>query len=206
MSAPRYLWRELNPKQRAELLAWRKERGYPWHSPPHRPNFGNTRFLISATCYEHHHHIGTSPERLDNFSRELCKVFEIHAARTFAWCVLPNHYHALVAAPGVKQLLHELGLFHGRTSYQWNGEDKCRGRKVFFRAVERSIRSDRHFWASMNYVHHNPVRHKYAERWTDWPWSSAEQYLIQTGADEAALIWRKYPIRDYGKKWDDPYM
>jgi hypothetical protein len=44
MSAPRYLWRQLNERQRAELLAWRKERAYPWHSPPDRPNFGHLRF------------------------------------------------------------------------------------------------------------------------------------------------------------------
>ena len=33
------------------------------------------------------------------------------------------------------------------------------GRKVFFRAVERAMRSDRRFWATLNYVHHNPVHH-----------------------------------------------
>src|SRR6266581_394834 len=166
MSAPRYLWRELNKKQRAELLAWRKERGYPWHSPPHRPNFGHLRFLISASCFE-------------------------------------NHYHALVEVPDVKALLHELGLLHGRTSHAWNGEEQARGRKVFFRAVERAMKSDRHYWATLNYVHHNPVRHGYVTRWTDWPWSSATEYLAQTGVEEAKRIWQEYPLRDYGKDWDE---
>ena len=36
MFAARYLWRQLNQKQQEELLAWRKARGHPWHSPPHR--------------------------------------------------------------------------------------------------------------------------------------------------------------------------
>jgi hypothetical protein len=99
MSTPRYLWRQLNQKQRQELLAWRKERDHPWHSPQHRPNFGHLRFLISAACYEHHHHIGRNPERMDNFSRDLLSVFLAHARQTFAWCALPNHYHALVEAP-----------------------------------------------------------------------------------------------------------
>ena len=157
MSTARYLWRQLNDKQRKELLAWRKDRGYPWHSPPHRPNFGHLRFLISAACYEHHHYIGESPDRMDNFSRELLKVLGVHASQTFAWCVLPNHYHILVEATNVRGLLSELGLLHGRTSHAWNGEEKARGRKVFFRAVERAMRSDRHYWASLNYVHHNPV-------------------------------------------------
>jgi REP-associated tyrosine transposase len=206
MSAPRYVWRQLDQKQRAELLAWRKGRSYPWHSPPHRPNFGHLRFLISASCYEHHYYIGQTPERMDNFCRELLALFGAQARHTFAWCVLPNHYHALVETQDVKLLLYELGLLHGRTSHAWNGEEKTRGRKVFFRAVERAMRSERHYWATLNYVHHNPVRHGYAERWTDWPWSSATEYLAQTGVEEAKRIWQEYPVRGYGKDWDEPEM
>jgi putative transposase len=203
MSEPRYLWRQLTPEQRDSLLAWRKGREHPWHSPPHRPNYGHLRFLISAACYEHHH-IGRNPQRMDDFSRDLLAVFSAHANQIFAWCVLPNHYHVLVEAPDVKGLLREIGLFHGRTSHAWNGEEKTRGRKVFFRSVERAMRSDRHFWATLNYVHHNAVRHGYADRWSDWRWSSATEYLARTGVDEAKRIWKEYPIRDYGKDWDEP--
>ena len=103
-------------------------------------------------------------------------------------------------------MLHELGQFHGRTSHAWNGEDNARGRKVFFRAVERAMRSDRHFWATLNYVHHNPVRHGYVARWTEWPWSSASEYLAQTGIEAAKRIWTDFPISDYGKDWDSPEM
>jgi len=206
MSRVRYLWRQLPPKQREELLAWRKERGYPWHSPPHRPNFGHLRFLISAACFEHRHLIGESPERMEDFSRDLVAVLTAHTNQTFAWCILPNHYHALVEAPDVRKLLHELGRLHGRTSHSWNGKESMRGRKVFFRAVERAMRSDRHFWATLNYIHHNPVRHGYVERWTDWPWSSASEYLAQAGIEDATRVWRDYPILDYGKDWDEPKM
>jgi len=206
MSAPRYLWRQLSEKQREELLAWRRTRGYPWHSPPHRPNFGHLRFLISASCFEHRHYIGYSRERMDNLSRDLLAVFATHTGQTFAWCVLPNHYHALVETPDVRALLRELGLLHGRTAHTWNGDEQARGRKVFFRAVERAMRSDRHYWATLNYVHHNPVRHGYVARWTDWPWSSATEYLAQTGVEEAKRIWQEYPLQDYGKDWDEPGM
>ena len=140
MSQPRYIWRQLTAGQREELLAWRKERHHPWHSPPHRPNLGHLRFLISAACFEHHSLIGQSPERMEEFSADLLALLAVHAGRTFAWCVLPNHYHALVATPDIKQLLHELGRLHGRTSHAWNWEDAARGRKVFFRAVERAMR------------------------------------------------------------------
>jgi putative transposase len=141
---------------------------------------------------------------MDAFSLELLAVLNGCANQTFAWCILPNHYHALVEASDIKLLVHQLGLLHGRTSFDWNTEEESRGRKIFYRAVDRAMRSDRHYWATVNYVHHNPVRHRYVERWTDWPWSSAAQYLAQTGLDEATRVWREYPVRDYGKDWDKP--
>jgi putative transposase len=64
------------------------------------------------------------------------------------------------------------------------------------------MKSERHFWATMNYVHHNPVYHPYVERWQDWPWSSAAEFLEQVGRERTEQIWREYPILDYGKKWD----
>lgn len=206
MSKPQYQWRRLTPQQRAELLEHRKAHGHPWHSPQHRPNSGNLCFHITAACYEHRPLIGHSGERMDAFTADLLAAFATDTTRAFAWCVLPNHYHALIETPDVLRVLRELGHLHGRTSYDWNGEEQTRGRKVFFRAVERAMRSERHFWASLNYVLHNPVHHGYVSRWTDWPWSNATQYLTQMGSGAAERIWREYPIRDYGKGWDEAEM
>jgi putative transposase len=54
----------------------------------------------------------------------------------------------------------------------------------------------------MNYIHHNPVKHGYVDNWSDWLWSSAAQFLERVGRQRALEIWRKFPILDYGKKWD----
>lgn len=204
MPHPGYVWRNLTPEQRTELLAARLRQNHPWHSPPHRPNHGNLRYHLTAACYEHQPHIERSAARFDGFCSSLVSVLTSHGRQVFAWCVLPNHYHALVEAPDILLLLRELGRLHGRTSHAWNGEENTRGRKVFFRTAERAMRSDRHVWATLNYVHHNPVHHGYVSRWTDWPWSSATAYLAQTGTTEAARIWLDYPLRDYGQGWDDP--
>jgi putative transposase len=141
-------------------------------------------------------------ERIDTFSRDLLTLIQQNASRTVAWCVLPNHYHVLVEAPDIKKLLAGLGRLHGRTSHEWNDEEQARGRKVFFRCTERYMRSDRHFWATVNYVNHNPVHHRYVRLWTDWPWSSAAQYIEQMGRAEAGRVWKEHPIKEYGKKWD----
>jgi len=143
---------------------------------------------------------------MDAFARDLLAVLNGNDGRVYAWCLLPNHYHALVTAPDVLRLLHDLGRLHGRTSHSWNGEERTRGRKVFFRAFERAMRSDGHFHATLNYVHHNAVHHGYVARWTEWPWSSAAEFIELTGEPEETRIWRTYPLGDYGKGWDEPEL
>jgi putative transposase len=64
------------------------------------------------------------------------------------------------------------------------------------------MRSERHFWTSLNYIHNNPVRHRYVERWQDWPYSSASAFLESVGRETAEEIWRNYPLLDYGMDWD----
>lgn len=206
MSKPRYLWRQLTESQRRELLTWRQERGHPWHSPPHRPNFGQQRFLLTAACYEHQPHLGYHRERLENFTTDLLTVLSQHTTRIFAWVVLPNHYHALVETPDLRQLLAALGRLHGRCSFLWNKEESTRGRRVFYRATDRAMRSEPHYFATLNYVHHNPVRHGYVRRWTDWPWSSASMFLTEMGREAAERLWRAFPLKNYGAGWDEPHQ
>ncbi|MBM4039574.1 MAG: hypothetical protein FJ290_13780 [Planctomycetes bacterium] len=140
------------------------------------------------------------------FESALLVTLDAHCEEVHAWCVLPNHYHGLVQTGALKGLLGELGRLHGRTSHQWNGEDGARGRKVWHGSEERTMRSERHFWATMNYVHHNPVHHGYVARWEEWPFSSATAYLAEVGRDKARRTWREHPLLDYGKGWDDPEM
>ena len=124
----------------------------------------------------------------------------------FAWVVLPNHYHMLIRATKVRRLLRTLGQLHGRTSFRWNGEEDRRGRQVWFNAAETGIKSDRHYFASLNYVLNNAVHHGYVTRWQDWPYSNAADYLERVGRAEAERRWRDYPVLDYGKEWDPPEL
>lgn len=100
-------------------------------------------------------------------------------------------------------VLAELGRMHGRVSFGWNGEEGTRGRQVWCGVAERAMRNEGHFWATIHYVHNNPVHHGYVERWQEWPYSSASAYLEQMGREEAARVWKEYPVLDYGKGWDD---
>ena len=143
---------------------------------------------------------------MEDFAANLLNSLAGCVERVIAWCLLPNHYHVLVQTDNVLRVLWELGRLHGRTAHAWNGEESKRGRQVFHRAVERAMRSDGHFWATLNYVQHNPVHHGYVQLWTDWPWSSAREYLAAVGRQEAERRWRAHPVRDYGKAWDAPEL
>ena len=197
-----YDWRKMTDCDREQVLELRKARKLPWHSPPHLDFKAAKQYLISSSCYEHVPVIGKGPERMTECESEVLRICDELCSRIYAWCILPNHYHVLVKTERIEELRHNLGQFHGRSSFEWNRTDNRRGRKVWYNCFERPMKSERHFWATLNYVHHNPVHHGYVKQWQDWPWSSARQYLEKVGLEEAKRIWLKYPILDYGKKWD----
>ncbi len=122
------------------------------------------------------------------------------------WCVLPNHWHALVRTDALRVVVQRVGRLHGRTSHLWNGEDGVRGRTCWHRCADRRMRSEAHTHATVNYILNNPVHHGYADRWQDWPYSNARDYLERVGEEEAARRWRHYPVKDYGKGWDDAQL
>lgn len=197
-----YYWRQLTDSQRIEVLEYRRTQHFPKHSPPHFDFDGEHRYILTAACYEHAPIIAKSHLRLTDFECRILAACEKHCSEIYTWCILPNHYHLLVRTDVIKVLRKELGLVHGRTAFERNGEDNTRGRQVWHNCFERRIRSERHFYASLNYVLNNPVHHGYAEKWQDWKWSNAEAYLEQVGHERAKEIWREYPLKDYGRKWD----
>lgn len=190
-----YIYRKLPTEEQEELLRLRKLRGLPAHEPPHYPS-GTQIYFVTGTCFEHAHILSTANRR-EEFADELhARLPDIHA-----WVVLPNHYH-LVLTCNLKDLKAILADLYNWTATKWNREDNSVGRKVWYRFVDRGIRSRSHYFASVNYVHWNPVKHSWADKLQNWPTSSFTAWLNLHGRDEMVRLWRTYPIRDYGKGWD----
>jgi len=189
-----YNWRKLSDTDRKAIVKERQVRKLPWHAPPHFSYEGEKSFIITAACYEHQRIIGKSPARMAEFESILLTAIYAYANELFTWCILPNHYHVLLRTDRIDELLKQLGKVHGSSSYRWNGEDDTRGRKVWYKSVERSMRSERHFKASLNYILNNPVKHGYVSKWQDWPYSNAAEYLEKVGRREATKIWKEYPV------------
>jgi len=197
-----YKWRKLTKEQQTELLKIRAQLRRPLHYPPHFNSDGESRYHLAGSIYEHKPIIGASHNRMLEFSSLLVECFEENAVEIFAWCVLPNHWHALVQIDNLKLLTKQIGRLHGRISFKWNKEENLRGRQCWNGCSDRRIRSKAHFYATCNYIHNNPVKHGYAEKWTDWDFSSASSFIDEFGKAKCIEIWKKYPVLDMGDKWD----
>ncbi|AFZ54443.1 REP-associated tyrosine transposase [Cyanobacterium aponinum] len=196
-----YEYHKLTPQQRLELVQERLKRGFPPHSPPH-PIQIEGFYLLTIACYQHQKILNNSSRRqqLLNLLFEKC----IHEAIDIrGWVILVNHYHLLVYLPNLSILTSIFKAIHGVTSYQWNLEDNQRGRKVWYRFSDRAIRSERHYYTTLNYIHYNPVKHNYVNSPYDWLESSVHWYLEEKGREWLRDSWVKYPVRDCGKGWDD---
>lgn len=176
------------------------EQEVAWHRPTF---FRKSKWVhVTGTCYEHRSWIGTSPERMNRFTRDLLRVFRPPFSIYAAWCVLPNHYHVLAELRVPDQTRKEIGQLHGRTSHRWNVEDDTPGRKCFHGCRYTPIKSEAHWWSTLNDIHHNPVKHKLVDSWTEWSHSSAKAYLGSMPRDSVKAIWDHYPITDMGRGWD----
>jgi putative transposase len=196
-----YEYRKLTPEQRAELVKQRLAQGDPPHSPPH-PVRDQPFYLLTATCYEHVRHM-QSQRRRQQVLDALLEQFITTGMEIHAWAILPNHYHLLVHVTGFDALGGIFRLVHGPTARQWNLEDDTLGRKVWYRFADRAIRSERHYYTTLNYIHYNPVKHGWVKSPYDWAESSVHWYLAHYGREWLRDLWTRYPVRDYGRGWDD---
>jgi putative transposase len=196
-----YEYRKLSPDERARLVFERLAHGRPPHSPPHFAQ-NQTVYLLTAACYEHASHLA-SPKRREYVLDLLFEGFINAGMEILAWVVLPNHYHLLIHVTEFRRLGPILRKAHGRTSREWNLEDEALGRKVWFRFADRAMRSMRHYYTTLNYIHYNPVKHNYSTSPYDWKETSVHWYLEHMGRAWLRDLWTRYPLKDYGKGWDD---
>ena len=196
-----YEYRKLTDQEKAELLKRRQERGFPPHSPP-LLGINDLYYLLTAACYEHAPIIN-SPIRRQELTDTIFELFVTWGMSIAAWVVLPNHYHLLVNVTKFSHLSEIFRFIHGRTALNWNREDNQQGRKVWYRYSDRAIRSERHYFTTLNYIHFNPVKHGHCLSPYDWDASSVHWYLEEMGQAWLRDAWSRYPVLDYGKKWDD---
>ena len=196
-----YRWRKMSARERQEELRARQRRGMPWHELPHYDE-GERWYLLTAANFQHQAFMASDERRRRVQDEFLVGVTDM-GGEVAAWAVLPNHYHLLTRVPSLKHFGRLANRVHSGTARQWNLEDHAPGRQVWFRYSDRAIRGERHYYASLNYMHGNPVKHGYVP-WADqWPCSSIHGYLESLGRDYLRELWVRFAPLEMGKTWDE---
>ena len=198
-----YEYRKLSPKEREDIVNYRRERGYPLHTPPH-PFREAGVYMISVANFDHKA-IMKFPERRTEFEMRLLNVLQEVADDLIAWVVLRNHYHFLARIQSLDHVSAALKHLHGTTSREWNIEDGQTGkRRIWYKFADTYIRNESHLHLAFNYIHYNPVKHGYVTDPYDWHWSSLSLYYDDMGRDWLREHWKSCtPPPDFGKGWDD---
>jgi putative transposase len=191
-----YDWRKMSNQERWRVVGQRRRLHKPHHAPPQYGNLDGL-VILTAACFEHRP-LMEGLDRRRNFSLSLLELMDRLAAEVHAWTVLTNHYHILMEPGRPVTLRPEFGKLHGRTSRRWNVEDATPGRQCWYHSFERPIRGRSHYYRSLNYIHHNAVKHGFCTTWQDWETGSAREFLKCHGRDYALELWRAYSIRSYG--------
>ena len=129
-----------------------------------------------AVLFEH-------PRDYAAFVRLLEQAVDRSHVALFAYCIMPNHWH-LVLAPktdgAVSGFMHWLTTTHAR---RWHNARGLTGLGAVYQGRFKAIpiRRDSHFVWVCRYVERNPLRASLVTRAEDWQWSSLGRHDERAG-------------------------
>lgn len=109
----------------------------------------------------------------DSFTSLLRHVARRWTWRLYAFCLMPNHHHIVVAAT-LEHLSRGMHALNGRHATRFNRRHGRTGHLFQERFDARLIDRDAYLEHACRYVLDNPVRGGLAQHALDWAWSGGE--------------------------------
>jgi len=109
--------------------------------------------------------------------------------QSIAWLLLPDHLHTIWKLPEtdtnfslrwslIKQhVTRQCAERSGKMPITQSRQKRHEGTIWQRRFWEHAIRDDTDFRHHIDYIHYNPVKHGYARRAADWPYSTFHRYV-----------------------------
>ncbi|MCC5847476.1 MAG: transposase [Verrucomicrobia bacterium] len=141
------------------------------HAPLHRFVPGAVHMVTASTLNKEH--IFRDNRRLSLFMRIVLDGFVNAGWHLHAWAFLSNHYHLIVQAPEAGDFSSVLRDVHSKVALDVNRMDETPKRQVMYQFWDRCISYDNSYYARMNYVIKNPVKHGIVEDARLYPYCSA---------------------------------
>jgi len=131
--------------------------------------------MVTAGTYEKQH-IFLKDERLEFLQHHLLDMLQSNGWKPHAWVCFSNHYHFLAMAPEIVELKKMLQKFHSKLAVTANKWDETPGRKVMYQYWDRCLSNDNSYYARLNYVMNNPVKHGLVEDASEYRFCSARWF------------------------------
>ena len=134
-------------------------------------------------------------ERNYRYFLMLYKRYIFPVAKTYAYCLMKNHFHLLIQLrEGDNNKAHSLAFANLFSTYTKSlNKNYQRTGSLFEKPFKRIlIDSDRYFIHLISYIHRNPQKHGFVENFRDYSYSSYQAISQQKNSNievEQALKW-----------------
>ncbi len=130
-----------------------------------------------------------SNAKLANFCETLLERANILGWSMQAWFVMSNHYHFIAQSPenalSLKALIQGI---HSISAKFVNQIDGTPGRRVWYNYWDTCIQTEQSYYARLNYVIRNPVKHGLVQNPEDYPFSSYKYFIENSEAEFQKIV------------------
>ena len=157
------------------------------HTPPHW-FVSNAIYIVTGSTL-HKTPLLDSSAKLANFCETLLERAHILGWSMQAWFVMSNHYHFIAQSPenalSLKALIQGVHSINAKFVNRFDG---TAGRKVWYNYWDTCIKNETSFYARMNYVMMNPVKHGLVQKPEDYPFSSYKYFLDNSDPELQKMV------------------
>ena len=161
------------PKEQIEL--WKKELNWRVGFDANSPEAITLRNKIEHYADAGHGACHLRDPRIAQLVQDALLHFDGQRYRMIAWCIMPNHVHALIEPNDAAHLLPS--IIHSWKSFTATEANKILGRSGSFWMedyYDRFIRNEEHLQSTLDYIRQNPVKAGLVQRAEEWPWWSVD--------------------------------
>lgn len=165
---------------------------YP-HNPPHL-FIPNAKYFITGSTYKRVSYL-KSDEAKWQLIISIQKAFKQYHWELEDWVILDNHYHLMGNAPDEVETLSKIINDVHKFNALWikkNISESAGVKKIWYNYWDTCITYETSYFARLNYIWYNPVKHGYIDNPEDWELGSYHQRIREV-EDGIERIKREYP-------------
>jgi len=150
------------------------------HAPLHKFIPGAVHIVTGATL--HKAHLFCDFRRLKFLQDTLLEFFAVEKWIPHAWSCFSNHYHFIAQLPETTDPGLGIKRLHQRLGHGLNQLDQQSGRTVMYQYWDTCLSFENSYFARLNYVMNNPVKHGLVSDARQYPWCSAAWFAANNSS------------------------